>query len=939
MSVELKLRAPYVGPSAFREGDVLYGRDAEALDLCDLLIASRIVLLSSPSGAGKTSLIQARIVPDMRKEGFRIHPLIRVGGAPQSLSGVDNQPANRYVNCTINCLEHDQPGATPDGNGRHLDVNLSRYLDLRSAEDDAESELFIFDQFEEILTADPTDQDAKREFFRQLGAVLRKPHRWALFAIREDYAASLEPYARRVPTGLRTTYHLECLGPTDARRAIQEPALRAGVTITDDAANRLVDDLRQVRVQHPDGSVTEERGPYIEPVQLQIACLRVWHLVNPEPGARIEVESLPPRTTVNEALADYYADQMCAVATHTRVPERKIRDWIQTYLITPQDIRGQVPLGPDLTQGLENAAVKGLENAYILREDRRGNAIWYELAHDRLVRPIQQNNAHWFATHLNVLQQQAALWDRSGRARGLLLGGTALDDQAAWADQHAAELSEVERRYLDESKHARDEEEREHRNARRILRLFVVVCVLLVGMIFASGLAWVLRQQAEQARADAVAAQITAEAAQVAADNARLTAEEQGRIAQSRAVTAAAMSQLLQDPETSVLLALEALKIQETSDAEAALRLSLAQSHVRSVVRGHTKSVLSVAFSPDGTRVLTASQDQTARVADAATGKSLSILSGHTGWIFKAMFDRGGGRVITAGVDGTARIWTADSGTPIAVLQGQSQPVTYAEFSPGGRRAVTASQSGTAWIWDVSSALPARRVEVQQDGWIRAARFSPDGQRLVTASRDGTARVWSTASGAQLAAFDEHTGGLLNAVFSPDGTRVLTTSEDKTARVWDASSGALQSVLAGHRENVNGGMFSPDGKQVLSWSDDGTARVWVADGGALVTEIRGQEDPITSASFSPDGHWVVTASMDGTARIWDARSGREFQQLRGHHDIVAAAEFSPDGSHVVTGSGDGTAESGRSARRAASVSTGISTLYSRRRSVQMGHAS
>src|SRR6266545_3047255 len=198
MSVELKLRAPYVGPSAFREGDVLYGRDAEALDLCDLLIASRIVLLSSPSGAGKTSLIQARIVPDMRKEGFRIHPLIRVGGAPQSLSGVDNQPANRYVNCTINCLEHDQPGATPDGNGRHLDVNLSRYLDLRSAEDDAESELFIFDQFEEILTADPTDQDAKREFFRQLGAVLRKPHRWALFAIREDYAASLEPYARRV---------------------------------------------------------------------------------------------------------------------------------------------------------------------------------------------------------------------------------------------------------------------------------------------------------------------------------------------------------------------------------------------------------------------------------------------------------------------------------------------------------------------------------------------------------------------------------------------------------------------------------------------------------------------------------------------------------------------------------------------------------------------
>ena len=168
-------------------------------------------------------------------------------------------------------------------------MTLSEYVAARPRPAGAPaSDVLIFDQFEEILTLDPTDLEAKRAFFAQVGQLLRNEERWALFSLREDHIAALDPFLPAIPTRLATPFRLDLLGPDAARLAMQQPALNAGASFADDAAQRLVDDLRRVRLQQPDGSTQERLGPHIEPVQLQVVCQRLWDHLD-ESSGRIDV--------------------------------------------------------------------------------------------------------------------------------------------------------------------------------------------------------------------------------------------------------------------------------------------------------------------------------------------------------------------------------------------------------------------------------------------------------------------------------------------------------------------------------------------------------------------------------------------------------------------------------------------------------------------------
>src|SRR5262249_24065049 len=133
-------------------------------------------------------------------------------------------------------------------------------------------ELLIFDQFEEILTLDPTDRQEKEQFFTVLGEALVNRQRWALFVMREEFIASLEPYRHLVPTGVSTTFRLDLLDTEAAVASIRGPALKLGVQFDLDAAEQLVNDLSRMRVQTIDGQTVEKIGPYVEPVQLQVVC-------------------------------------------------------------------------------------------------------------------------------------------------------------------------------------------------------------------------------------------------------------------------------------------------------------------------------------------------------------------------------------------------------------------------------------------------------------------------------------------------------------------------------------------------------------------------------------------------------------------------------------------------------------------------------------------
>jgi WD40 repeat protein len=361
----------------------------------------------------------------------------------------------------------------------------------------------------------------------------------------------------------------------------------------------------------------------------------------------------------------------------------------------------------------------------------------------------------------------------------------------------------------------------------------------------------------------------------------------------------------------------------KTSSAAAALAAAVSQANWRFCFGGHERSVNSAAFSPDGSRIVTASEDKTARIWDAASSKEVAVLRGHEESVVSAAFSPDGSRMATASWDNTARIWDAATGKEIAVLRGHKESVNSAAFSPDGSRIVTASRDNTARIWDAATGKEIAVLRGHRNA-VTSAAFSPDGSRVVTASEDKTARLWDAARGKKITVLRGHKYHLSSAAFSPDGSRIVTASEDKTARIWDAARGKKIAVLRGHEGYVNSAAFSPDGSHIVTASWDRTARIWDIAGGkrnpgrrlrfffvsrAINTEIavlRDHGNNVTSAAFSPDGSRIVTASEDKTARVWNVASNK-IAVLRGHENFVECAAFSRDGSRIVTASWDKTA--------------------------------
>ena len=154
----------------------------------------------------------------------------------------------------------------------------------------------------------------------------------------------------------------------------------------------------------------------MEPVQLQVVCYRLWQNLAPDDNL-ISEEDVAHIGDVNQSLRGYYAERVAAIGEETGIPERKLREWFERKLITETGIRSQVLMGQGQSEGLDNAAIRLLENAHLVRAEKRRGVTWFELAHDRLIQPVRQDNAEWFQANLSLLQRQAEVWLQRRPAR------------------------------------------------------------------------------------------------------------------------------------------------------------------------------------------------------------------------------------------------------------------------------------------------------------------------------------------------------------------------------------------------------------------------------------------------------------------------------------------------------------------------------------------
>jgi len=325
----------------------------------------------------------------------------------------------------------------------------------------------------------------------------------------------------------------------------------------------------------------------------------------------------------------------------------------------------------------------------------------------------------------------------------------------------------------------------------------------------------------------------------------------------------------------------------------------------------HEHAVVHVNFSSDGKRILTISMSspylgnddpKIVRIWDAATGKSLGEpMREENGVWSDASFSPDGTRIITVNGNNTAQVWDAATGKPIGEPMLHKDRVECAEFSPDGSRIVTGTsdepgESGEARIWDASTGKPLGKP-IQNNGGVISASFSPDGKCILTGSR--VAQIWDAATGKPMGKpmQDPNYKGRAKALFSPDGTRILTYLGRAIIRIWDESTGnEVCEIEGGEIHEVT---FSPDGRQIAVAADVGTS-VYDAETGQALGEDMVQD---RTASFSPDGARIVTAGGK-TARVWDARGNIPMGEPLRDEDLITSANFSPDGKLVVMATGD-----------------------------------
>ncbi|MBE7550334.1 MAG: hypothetical protein HS126_04560 [Anaerolineales bacterium] len=678
---------PYVGPRTFtrQESDRFFGREREARELFSLVVSERLVLFYAQSGAGKSSLLNTRLIPQLQAAGFAVLPTGRVSGElPQSVAEVGNIFAFNLM------LSLDQSSSDPQ---QFADLPLTNFLAGLVSDDgehyryESEAEgyvsvphVLIIDQFEEIITTHPRHWPQREDFFRQLDrAMADDPLLWVVLTFREDYLAALEPYAPLLAGNMRARFYMQRMERDAALEAVKKPAQQGGRSFAPGVAESLVDNLRQIRVE---GQAQIQLGQFIEPVQLQVVCFQLWENLKARPTGEITQADLQELGNVDRALADFYEQALTKAVAATGQSELELRDWFERKLITEAGTRGSVYRGKDSTGGISTRTTDFLVNQFVLRTESRAGGIWYELVHDRFIEPILQANKAWRGQQ-PLLVQMAEAWVNSGESMSQLLEGQQLQEALRTSRPDIQRLGFV-KKFIEASQTAQQAKE--------------------------------AAQQAEKLQQ-----------AQTLAEAAHRRAEAEAKAARRLRWIIAALAVTL-----AVLLGLAGVAV-------------YAFIQRQEVIISH--EAITTLLSLDGRLYISvAPDDRTVRLVDTANQEVLLTLTGHTAEISKITLNPNANYLATADHGGTTIIWDLNTGQAVARLTGHSDTIRYMVFSHDGRWVATGGDDGTTRLWETST-WQQTHVFNSDGAPIISVAFWPDDSFLVTATTDKKYTIWNPRTG------------------------------------------------------------------------------------------------------------------------------------------------------------------------------------------------
>ncbi|MGW0761082.1 nSTAND1 domain-containing NTPase [Streptomyces sp. NPDC002814] len=906
---------PYAGLRSFREQDAewFFGREQLVEELAERLERQRFVVVIGASGSGKSSLLRAGLVPSLRAAATVVvtpgpRPLEECAVRLGALAGL--APGGLYGE-----LRED-----PENLGR-----VVRQITARAGAVDGDMVLVV-DQFEETFTLCRDDAERQRFIEALVTAASAGSGRCrVVLGVRADFYAHCTRNPLLVEAMRDAQVPVGPLNLDELRRAVVRPAQRAGCTVEGALLASLT---------------AQAHGQAGMLPLLSHALLETWRRRR---GNALTLEGFEAVGGLEGSLArtaeEFYGQLKPAQRKLTR------RVFVRLTALGDGTEDTRRPARLEELEGLAEQA-DGADIAGVL--DRAAGARLLTLDHERVELAHEALIRCWPRLHgwlnenreatrvLRQLTDAAHAWETLGRDPGALYRGTRL---AMAGVLERSSLSVREREFLDASRAAAEGEQvAARRGARRLRRLTVLLTVLLV----------------------------TASAATVYAVRAQHTATHQRNIALSQKVAAQATALRATNPALATQLSLAAYRLAPTTEARSGLLSTFATPYATRLT-GHTDNVNAVAYRADSRMLVTASNDDTARLWNITAPhrpRTLATLSGHTEKVSHAAFSSDGHTLATASWDDTARLWdTTDLGRPrlMAVLRGHTGDVNAVAFSPDGTTLATASTDGTVRLWDVTDPRRPRTtatlraddrnaaivsVTFSPDGHTLAAAgfdravhlwtldasgnarrsatltghtaavswvaFSPDGKTLASASWDRTVRLWSLASPgrpAGSAKLTGHSDGLRSVAISPDGHTLASASLDRTIHLWDIGDTRRpkrSAVLTGHTDAAVFVAFSPDGRTLASAGDDHTARLW----DLATPTLYGHTDTVCAVKFSSDGSTLATGSHDRTAGLWDItspRNPRELATLTGHKDTVCGLALSPDGGTLATGSHDHTA--------------------------------